>query len=160
MTWRAGARREGGFDEASPVVIRDELEVKAPPARVWDELTSVERWARWHRGVGFAVLRGPLEPGTPLLWRVDGMRVSSILVEVEKGHRIGWTIRTLGGRGYQRWILESLPSGHTLVKLEESWNGFVVWFLRRTLRRTLERSRAEWLEGLQRESLSGGEGTG
>lgn len=82
------------------------------------------------------------------------MRISSILVEVEEGRCIGWTLRTLGGRGYQRWSLEELHSGSTRVRLEESWGGVVVRVLRRTLLRTLELSRAEWLEGLQREAGS------
>lgn len=150
-----------GFQPGAPVVLREERDVPAPPARVWAALIGVERWARWHRGIRFAVLRGEPEPGTALHWRADGMRISSVLVEVDSERRVGWTIRTLGARGYQRWSLEELPGGGTRVRLEESWEGLAVRLLGGTLRRTLTASRDEWLEGLQREAaeaFDGGDG--
>lgn len=147
-----------GFRTGAPVVLREEREVKASPDRVWNALVRVERWPRWHRGIRFAALRGDPEPGAALYWRADGMRISSVLVEVEAERTLGWTIRTLGARGYQRWSLEPLPGGRTRVRLEESWEGLVVRILRRTLRRTLAASRKEWLRGLDREAAGGSEG--
>lgn len=137
--------------EGAPVVIRRAIEVPSSSMRTWEVLTGVERWPSWHRGIQSAVLRGDLAPGNSLQWRADGMRIASILVECEEGRCIGWTIRTLGARGYQRWTLEELASGGTRVLLEESWHGLVVWLLKGTLGRTLNRSRSEWLEGLRRE---------
>lgn len=137
-----------GFRPDAPLVVTLERDIAAPPAAVWEGLVQVGAWPRWHRGIAFAVLRGPVAPGTSLHWQADGMRIGSILVEVEPERRLGWTIRTLGGRGYLRWTLEARPGGETRVRLEESWEGFVVRILRGTLRRTLDRSRRAWLEGL------------
>lgn len=142
--------RAGSHDlrDDAPVVVRLQMEVAAPPERVWEVLTRVEEWPRWHPGAGFAVLAGELEPGTPLRWRMDGMRIASVLVEVDPPRRLAWTLRTLGGRGFQRWSLEALEDGGTRVWTEESWEGVAVSLLRRTLRRTLLLSREAWLEGL------------
>ena len=143
------------FEPGAPVVLRRERALSAPPARVWEALSRVEHWPRWHRGIRFAVLRGSVEPGAVLHWRADGMRISSLLMEVEEERRLGWTIRTLGARGYQRWSLEAVPGRGTLVRLEESWEGLMVRILARTLRRTLGASREEWLRGLERVAGAG-----
>lgn len=146
-----------GFRADAPVVVVDDREVAGPPERVWRILTRVEEWPRWHRGITFALLRGELEVGTVLHWRADGMRILSRVAEVDPGRRVGWTVKTLGARGYQLWQLEPAgpEGGRTRVCLQESWEGFVAGLLRRTLRRTLERSRAEWFDQLERRSEEG-----
>jgi uncharacterized protein YndB with AHSA1/START domain len=144
--------RGAGFNLEAPLVLRVEREIRASPSAVWDVLVAVDRWAGWHRGIRFAVLRGHPSRGTSLHWSADGLKLSSVLAEVEHGRRIGWTIRTLGGRGYQRWTLEETPSGGTRLQLDESWEGIAVRMLRGTLRRTLELSRAEWMRGLEAQS--------
>lgn len=131
-------------------MIRLERNVSAAPQRVWDLLVEVERWPLWHPGVDFAVLRDrPPRPGVRLQWRADGMRISSILHEVQPPTRLSWTVRTLGARGYQMWSLQPLGSEGTRVRTEESWWGILPFLLRRTLRRTLRASRTAWLEGIE-----------
>jgi hypothetical protein len=120
------------------------------PSSVWKVLADVGGWPRWTRVVRFASLGGPLAPGSALYWNADGMRISSVLLEVDQPRCLGWTLRTMGARGYIRWTLLELPSGGTRVCLEESWEGLAVRLLRGTLRRTLETSRAEILDGLDR----------
>ena len=135
--------------DSAAVDIRMEVEVAAPTDVVWEVLTRFKAWPLWHRGVSFAVLRGELAPGTRLHWRADGMRIRSELKEVEPERTLGFTLRTMGGRGYHRWTLLPLDAERTLVRSEEVWEGFVARLLRRTLRRTLEVSRANWLEALR-----------
>lgn len=150
------------FRATAPVAIRDERIVEAAPGAVWDVLTSFEAWPLWHRGIHFAALRGELKRGTALHWQADGMRIVSRVAEVEPGRRVAWTLRALGGRGYQRWVLE--PRGvpgeerETRILLEESWEGLVVSLLRRTLRRTLTASRSEWLDQLKSRAEESGHG--
>jgi uncharacterized protein YndB with AHSA1/START domain len=151
------SRRADGpdFRPDAPVVIRCEREIGAPAEVVWEVLTRVEAWPLWHRGVHFAFLRGDLEEGTALHWRADGMRIRSRVAEVEPGRRVAWTLRAVGGRGFQRWVLEPMgpvSEGGTRVRLEESWEGLAVRLLRGTIARTLRVSRAAWLERLERRS--------
>ncbi len=139
---------------SAAVDIRMEVDVDASADVVWEVLTHFKAWPLWHRGVSFAVLRGELEPGTRLHWRADGMRIRSKLKEVEPERTLGFTLRAMGGWGYHRWTLVPLDDDRTLVRIEEVWAGFVVRLLRRTLHRTLEVSRASWLEAL-RERVEG-----
>jgi hypothetical protein len=149
----AGLPEEGPEDPLdtvdAPVDIRFEVEVEAGPVRVWQTLSDVSRWPLWNRGVSFAVLEGELAPGTRLHWRADGMRIASQIAELESQRLLGLTLRTMGGRGYHRWTLEPLEGDRVLVRSEEVWDGLGVRILRRTLRRTLTRSRIHWLEALK-----------
>lgn len=142
--------RSGGvrLKEDAPVLLRLQTDVSAPPEAVWDLLVEVRRWPLWHRGADFADLRGELEPGTQLRWRMDGMRIRSRIREVDPPVRLGWTMGTLGARGYQRWSLRPTPTG-TEVTLEEAWGGLFALVLKRTLKRTLLRARTHWLAALR-----------
>ncbi len=142
----------------APVDLRFEVEVEAGPAPVWRTLSEVSRWPLWNRGVSFAVLDGELAPGTRLHWRADGMRIASQIAELEPQRLLGLTLRTMGGRGYHRWTLEPLEGDRVLVRSEEIWDGLGVRILRRTLRRTLSRSRTHWLEALKNQVEGSGEG--
>lgn len=106
------------------------------------------RWPGWHRGIRVAALRGDLVPGTRLDWRAEGMRIRSILKEVDPPRRLGFTTRMFGGHGYLRWCIEPREGG-SLVRIEEVWEGLFVSLLRRTLRRTLTLSRTHWLDALR-----------
>lgn len=141
--------RAGPFSPEPALQLRLEVEANAPRERVWTILSQVDRWSRWHPGIGFAILRGELRAGTRLDWRGDGMRFRSTLAEVEAPRRLTWTLRTLGARGIHRWTLESAGEGRTLVRSEEAWEGLPVRLLRGTLRRTLTASRTAWLERLR-----------
>jgi hypothetical protein len=143
-----------GFRPDAPVVLDQERVMEAAPEAVWAVLTRVREWPRWHRGISLALLREELEVGTALHWRADGMRILSRVAELDPGRRVGWTVKTLGARGYQLWELG--PDGQegvrTRIRLRESWEGLTAMVLRRTLRRTLERSRREWFEQLEARS--------
>jgi len=147
------SRNRPGFRAGAPVVVQQERTVSASPEAVWRALVRVEAWPLWHPGIRLAILRGRLEPGTVLHWRADGMRIVSRIMEVDEPRRVGWTLRTMGGRGYQLWTIELEPheggGAATRVRLQESWEGFLVSLLRRTLGRTLDRSRKEWLDRLK-----------
>lgn len=135
--------------ERAAILLRAELLVHASPERVWQVLTDMERWGQWHRGVNFAALRGELRSGARLDWHADGMRLRSTLTEVDEPRHLGWVSRAMGAGGVHRWTLEPHGTDSTLVRSEEAWDGLLVSLLRRTLRRTLERSRTHWLEGLK-----------
>ncbi|TVP46340.1 MAG: hypothetical protein EA350_07450 [Gemmatimonadales bacterium] len=149
----------GAFERghlAAPVAVALEVDVAAPPERVWNLLCRVERWAAWHPGIDVAILRGDAPaPGVKLDWRADGMRIRSVVLEArEPGGgtspgRLEWTLRMMGATGAQRWSLLPLPDGGTSVRIEEWWTGITPRLLRRTLQRTLDVARAAWLERLR-----------
>lgn len=143
------------INRGAPVVVVREVEVAAPPARVWEVHTDVARWAGWHPGVSFSALRGGLEPGVALHWRLDGIWLASRIEVVDPERKVGWTMRSFGVQGVQIWTLETRAGG-TVVRTEESLGGWAPFLLRRTVRRTVERSREAWLAALKRRVEGGG----
>lgn len=134
----------------TPVSLAFEVEIEAPPEGVWPVLVEVERWPLWNRGISFATLRGaPMEPGTKLLFQVDGMRIRSTITHVSAVREWGAVFHTLGARGALQWTLVAEGPSRTRIRLEEQWEGIVPCILRGTLRRTLEVSRLHWLERLK-----------
>lgn len=133
----------------SPVELLLEVEVAAEPERVWAVLTQVRDWPRWHPHMTFAVARGDLAEGTRLDWRADGMRIRSVIQELDPLERFGLSTRMLGGHGRLRWVLEEVAPARTRIRFEESWEGLLVRLLQRTLHRTLTLSRTAWLEALR-----------
>jgi len=132
------------------------LEVAASPSQVWEVLSHVEGWPRWHPGIEFVALRGPagetkvtgLEVGHRMNWRVDGFRIRSRVAQVDPGHLLELQSQMLGALGGQRWTLEPLEGGGSRIRLEEWWEGVLPFLLRWTLRRTLRVARIAWLDRL------------
>ncbi|CAN5787532.1 hypothetical protein BH23GEM11_BH23GEM11_14180 [soil metagenome] len=159
----------GAFERghtAAAVAVALEVDVAAPPERIWQLLCAVDRWSAWHPGIDVAILRGDAPaPGVQLDWRADGMRIRSVILDaMEPGNgdstglagpagasvgRLEWSLRMMGATGALRWTLQPLPSGGTLVRIEEWWMGITPRLLRRTLQRTLDVARAGWLERLR-----------
>ncbi len=131
------------------VAVEREVWIQADSARVWEVLTDVPRWSRLHRGIAFARLQGELAAGTKLHWRVDGMNVTSTLSEVDPERVLAWKGKCLGARIHYRWDLEPTASG-TRVRAVEAVDGVMIRILRGTVRKTVERSLDEWVQGLKR----------
>lgn len=146
----AGDEPESGLpvDRDAPVFVVREVEISAPPASVWAVHTDVNRWPFWHPGVAASTLAGELEVGTAIHLRLDGMAVYSRVGEVVPGRLVAWSVQMFGAYGVQRWSLEE-RGRRTLVRLEESLGGWAPLLMRRTVRRTVERSREAWLEALR-----------
>ena len=126
-------------DRAAPVIARSEIEIAAPPERVWELVTDIGRWPEWDPGVGSAALEGPLAPGSTFRWKAGPGTIVSTLRHVDPPREVGWTGKTMGIAGVHAFRLE--PSGvGTRVVSEESWNGFPARLLRGRMRRKLQRS--------------------
>ena len=133
----------------APAVARDAIVVDAPPQRVWEVLTDIDRWPKWQPGVSRARLEGSLAPGSSFLWRANGLRIRSILREVEPPSRVGWEGKTLGTRALHVWTLDA-QGKQTVVQTEESFEGWLPRLMRRAMQRNSEKALRGGLEGLKR----------
>ncbi len=145
---RAG---DGGWPTgARPAVqVEGSVVIRAEPSEVWSVLSDVSRWSRWHRGISFAQLRGPLERGTYFHWRVDGMNVLAVVSQVEEERELTWGGSCFGARLHHSWQLRSRGSGETELRAVHSVDGLFVRLLKGTVRRTVNRSMEEWFRGLK-----------
>ncbi len=115
------------IDAKAILSAQEEIEVGAPPEKVWSELTGIERWSEWRPGVSTAKLEGGLAVGSVFRWKANGLPIVSAIRELEPQKRIGWTGRSPGTKASHLWLLEPAAGGGTRVVTRESMAG---WFPR------------------------------
>jgi uncharacterized membrane protein len=97
-----------------------EVEIDAPPKRVWEVLTDVERWPEWAETVT-SVTRleeGPLTLNSRA--RIEQPKLPSteyVVTELSPRASFTWVARGPGVRTIARHDVESLPHGGTRVRL-------------------------------------------
>jgi hypothetical protein len=151
--WPAGSGPDG-----APVYTYNELDVAAPPERVWAWLVRATAWPSYYdnaSNVRFVDGGGPdLALGARFTWTTFNVTVDTTVTECEPHARLAWRAKTFGGGGYHGWVIVPSASGCRVVT-EETQRGIVPsvgrWFLRRGLLTQHQR----WLEGLARVAPGG-----
>jgi uncharacterized protein YndB with AHSA1/START domain len=126
-----------GINQEAPVIGRNELEIPAPPERVWAVLTAFDQWPTWNTEVKSMEFAGSVARGSEFRWKAGPGTITSRIERAEPPLLIAWTGKTLGIKAIHFWMLES-QNGSTLVRTEESYDGLVARILRRSLQKTLD----------------------
>ncbi|QRN99645.1 SRPBCC family protein [Archangium violaceum] len=142
------------IDRNAPVIVAEEIRILAPPARVWDLLTEIDRWPDWNPDISTAVLGGAVAVGSTFRWTTAGLAIVSTIGEVVPGKRLAWSGDTHGIFGIHVWTLDPGDSTGrtTLVRTVESWSGEVVRQDPEALRGQLEAAITAWLGHLRSEA--------
>ena len=144
--------------EGAPVYTYTELDVVAPPERVWAWLVRATAWPSYYDNasqIRFVNGAGPdLTLGARFTWRTFNVTVDTTVTELVARERLAWRAKTVGGGGYHGWVIVPTAAGCRVVT-EETQRGIVPsvgrWFLRGGLLKQHQR----WLEGLARVAAGG-----
>jgi uncharacterized protein YndB with AHSA1/START domain len=108
--------------------VHNEIEIKAPPAVVWDILIEAETWPEWYEGAQNLKVKEPaggrLAAGAVFTWRTMGLNLESRVREFEPPHRLAWESRRRVIRGYHAWLIIPTAEGCWVVT-DESFHGFL-----------------------------------
>lgn len=137
----------GKIQPHASVTSSAEITINAPPQKVWHLLTDIPNWPKWQPGIIETSMPGTLQPGTLFTWNAGGMTVHSKLALVEPYTRLSWTGNVFNAHAIHVWTLEPLPGGRTLVKTDESINGFLLSFMYSS--EYLAKSHQVWLDSLK-----------
>ena len=132
----------------APVFQANEIFIQATPERVWVVLTDINQWPTWNSKISKATLEGQAAAGARFQWKVNGANIRSILHTADTYHTFGWSGVTFGGSAIHNWYLES-KNGGTVVKVEESMEGWLVGLFKKKMNRDLAADMAFWLERLK-----------
>jgi uncharacterized protein YndB with AHSA1/START domain len=121
----------------APVFGASEIAIAAPPDAVWDILTDFERWPAWNPDVKSMSIGGDVAPGTEFNWKSGPASITSTIERVERPRMIAWTGKTFGMSAIHVYRLEARDS-ETLVRTEESFEGWLARLLRGRMKKTLQ----------------------
>jgi short-subunit dehydrogenase/uncharacterized protein YndB with AHSA1/START domain len=135
---RVSARllRPAGTASRPPIVVRNEAVVAAPPERVWDLLTNVERWPSWYRAcrwvrvepTGGAPSTGSAARPLSFRWKAHPVVLRSTVVASERPHSFAIVADTPGLHAERAFTLRPTPDGSsTIVVSYETQVGPLAW---------------------------------
>lgn len=140
-------------DRQAPVYSREEVVIAADPETVWKVVSSIEEWPDWNPDVREASIEGETAEGVNFRWKAGPGTIRSTLRWVDRPHVLAWTGKTLGIPAIHVYRLTA-TDGHTRVVLEESWDGILARFLRKSFQKMLDKAVREGLQALKTEAES------
>lgn len=138
------------INNRAPVTCTQTITIQASPEKVWQIMTHINNWATWQTEINYAQLNGELQPQTTFTWKTGGAKIRSTLHTVEPVNCFGWTGKTFGLFAIHNWTL-SETNGRTVVRVEESMEGFFAQLFRKSFNRSLLVGMQNWLNLLKKE---------
>lgn len=134
----------------APVKQAKQIMIYATHEKVWAVLTDINHWVNWNDRITQAQASQTPRVGVRFDWKVNGAKIKSVLHSVEINKSFGWSGTTFGGSAIHNWYL-SAQNGGTLVNVEESMEGWLVYLFKNKMNKDLEKDIQFWLEMLKKE---------
>ena len=138
------------INQNAPVKANAEILINATPEQVWAVLTNINQWTKWNSKVSKSVANQPVAKGSSFSWTINGAKIHSQLHTVETFKSFGWSGKTFGATAIHNFYL-SASNGGTLVKVEESMEGWLVRLFKNKMNKDLAKDMVYWLEQMKAE---------
>ena len=119
-----------------PIVVRNEIVIRASAERVWDLLTDVEGWPQWYRACrwvkvepsGDATSAGRAARPVSFRWKAHPVVLRSTVVAADRPHTFAIVADAIGLHAERTFTLRPTPDGlSTVVVSHETQVGPVPW---------------------------------
>lgn len=141
-----------------PIHVRNELDIPAPPERVWAWLIRATLWPTWYANsanVRILTGNGPdLQPGTRFRWKTFGVTITSTVLEYISSERIAWDAHARGLDVYHAWVLQPTAQG-CRVLTEETQHGVLARLGHFLMPNRMYKFHQLWLEALAKQAQIG-----
>jgi hypothetical protein len=138
------------INTSAPAIATHELLIKAPAQKIWSLVTEIDNWPNWNPAVKSAKLNGSFDIGTTFNWKSGGIPIVSTLQEIQPTTKLIWTGKAIGTRAIHVWLFQPMPDDCVLVRTSESFDGWLVNIMRKSMQKTLDESLIAWLNQLKR----------
>ena len=135
-------------NRSAPAIATHELLIKAPAQKIWSLVAEIDHGPSWNPAVKSAKLNGSFDIGTTFNWKSGGIIIVSTLQEIQTMTKLVWTGNAIGTRAIHVWSFQSTSDG-VLVRTSESFEGWLVTLMRKSMQRTLDESLVAWLNQLK-----------
>ncbi|WP_293312396.1 SRPBCC family protein [Pedobacter sp. UBA5917] len=134
--------------ESAPVVTKLQIVIDAPTDSVWKIFADVNRWPQWQKEIPGSKINGPFKVGTSFDWKTHGLTIRSTFHTIENNREVGWSGPAFGSFAIHNWHF--IKQGNkTVVKVEESMEGWLVWLLSEKFQSVNKGSLIYWLKALK-----------
>ena len=152
---RIGARLLGPADQTSrpPIVVNNEIVIRASAERVWDLLSDVERWPAWYRACKWVKIDSTDRGGraATFTWKAHPVVLRTTVTAMERPHTFAFIAKARGFHAVRRFTLRpSLDGGSTVVVSYETQVGIFPWLGRVILGPRLRSANQVMFEDLAR----------
>jgi hypothetical protein len=141
-----------------PIVVRNEIEIRASAERVWELLTDVERWPTWYRACRWVRVESPGNDSRGLVfrWKAHPVELRSTVVASVRPHLFAINADGTGVHAERRFTLRPTPDGlSTVVVSDETQVGPMPWLGRAVLGPRLHAVNQTMFEDLARAAAHG-----
>ena len=125
-----------------------EIQINASPEKIWEVLTGINEWKNWNSDITKSMIYETPKVGSEFTWKVNGAKIKSQLHTVNQFTSLGWTGKALGAKAIHNWYLQPINNG-TLIRVEESMEGWLVNLFKKKMNADLEKGMVDWLEALK-----------
>lgn len=136
------------INSKAAVVCSKTIGIQADAKTVWKVLTDIDQWPTWQTDIVKANLKNEFREGAVFVWKTGGVTIKSTIHTVVPERYFGWTGKTFGLFAIHNWTLEE-HDGMTLVRVDESMEGFLAVLFKRSFNRNLEKGMQHWLNLLK-----------
>lgn len=144
-------RKPMDINENAPVVLHHEIEIFAPPEKVWDRLSRIELWDEWRHDVSGSQHVSGTGEGAVFRWRHRKLFRTTATVQSWKSMReLGWTAEPPGGT-FRQVVRLSGDFRKTTVTATASMEGRIVGnpILRSLFENQINRTNEIWFGALK-----------
>ena len=134
-----------------PVITRKNIVINAPAEKVWKVFSDVDHWDAWQKEIVTPKIDGAFKPGTSFNWKSNGLTIISTLQTVDTNKMVGWSGPAFGSFAIHTWYFTE-HNGQTIIRVEESMEGWLVILLKSTFQSSLDTSIEHWLNALKIEA--------
>ncbi|HTL08809.1 MAG TPA: SRPBCC family protein [Chitinophagaceae bacterium] len=137
------------INQQAPVQCTQSILINASAATVWQWLTGINEWSQWQQQIPVAKAAGKVAAGTPFHWKTGGATIRSTVHTAQPFTSFGWTGNTMGLYAIHNWTLQEQVDGSTLVRVEESMEGWLARLFKKSFNKNLATGMAFWLAALK-----------
>jgi uncharacterized membrane protein len=153
VTHKAGGMENSimniSINENAPVIAKNEILINAPLEKVFSTLTDINNWVNWRHSISKCILIDPVAENAKFTWSSGGLNYKSVIHTI-KEDAFGWTGTTIGAYAIHNWFFKEID-GKTLVKVEESLEGFFISSMKKSMKEKLEKFMITDLTELKKE---------
>ena len=132
----------------APVITKKSIVINAPIEKVWTIFKDVNNWDTWQKEIADPKINGVFKAGTTFNWKSNGLTITSTLQTVEVNKMAGWSGPAFGAFAIHTWYF-SEQNGKTMIRVEESMEGWLVKILKSKFQSGLDTSIENWLNYLK-----------